>query len=90
MAEVRVERLDHLGLIAGVIKDLRIIEMIDERIEPDEREHITTGEAIAGMIINGLGFSNRPASLTPSFLRTSRWRPSSEKACVRIISIGSS
>lgn len=67
MAEVTVERLDHLGLIAGVIKDLRIIEMIDARIEPDEREHITTGEAIAGMILNGLGFSHRPPSLTPQF-----------------------
>ena len=67
MAEVIVERLDHLGLIAGVIKELGIIEMIDERIEPDEREQITAGEAIAGMILNGLGFSQRPASLTPQF-----------------------
>lgn len=67
MAAVTVGRLDHLGLIAGVIKDLRIIEMIDARIEPDEREHITTGEAIAGMVLNGLGFSNRPPSLTPQF-----------------------
>jgi transposase len=33
----------------------------------DEREEITTGEAIAGMIINGLGFSDRPMSLTPQF-----------------------
>ena len=56
MAEVTVERLDHLGLIAGVIKDLRITEMINERIVPDDQEEITTGQAIAGMIVNGLGF----------------------------------
>ena len=67
MAEVTVERLDHLGLIAGVIKDLRITEMIDECIVPDAQEEITTGQAIAGMIVNGLGFSNRPLSLTPQF-----------------------
>ena len=67
MAEVRVERLDHLGLIAGVIKDLRIVELIDQHIVPDDQEHISTGQAIAGMVLNGLGFSNRPLSLTPQF-----------------------
>ena len=67
MEKVKVERLDHLGVIAGVIKDLGVIEMIDDRIVPDDREEISTGEAIAGMILNGLGFSNRPISLTPQF-----------------------
>ena len=28
---------------------------------------ITPGEAVAGMILNGLGFANRPLSLTPQF-----------------------
>ena len=64
-----MERLDHLGIIAGVIKDLEIIEMIDARIVPDDQEEISTGEAVAGMIINGLGFSNRPISLTPQFFK---------------------
>jgi len=67
MDVVKVERMDHLGIIAGVIQDLGIVEMIDSRITPDEREEISTGEAIAGMILNGLGFSNRPISLTPQF-----------------------
>jgi transposase len=67
MDVVKVERMDHLGIIAGVIQDLGIIEMIDSRITPDKREEISTGEAIAGMILNGLGFSNRPISLTPQF-----------------------
>ena len=31
---VKVERSDHLGLVAGVIKDLGIIEMIDAHIVP--------------------------------------------------------
>jgi len=69
MGSVKVERIDHLGIVAGVIQDLGIIEMIDSRIVPDEREEITTGEAIAGMIINGLGFSDRPISLTPQFFQ---------------------
>ena len=64
---ITVERLDHLGIIAGVIKDLGLIEIIDARVGLDDQEGITTGEAIAGMILNGLGFSDRPMSLTPQF-----------------------
>ena len=67
MEHVRVERLDHLGVIASVIKDLGLIDMIDTRLVPDEQETITPGEAVAGMILNGLGFANRPLSLTPQF-----------------------
>jgi len=67
MEGLQVERLDHLGVISGVIKDLGFIEMIDKRIAPDDQEAITTGEAVAGMILNGLGFSQRPPSLTPQF-----------------------
>jgi len=37
------------------------------RLKPDEQEAITPGEAIKAMILNGLGFANRPLSLTPQF-----------------------
>src|SRR5262252_2214786 len=67
MEQMRVERLDHLGLLAAVIKDLGLMDMIDTRLVPDEQEGITPGEAVAGMILNGLGFAHRPLSLTPQF-----------------------
>src|SRR6267142_3745041 len=67
MEQVRVERLDHLGLIASVIKDLGLTNMIDRHLAPDDQEVITPGEAVAGMILNGLGFAHRPVSLTPQF-----------------------
>ncbi len=53
MESLSVERLDHLGIIATVIKDLGLIEMIDARLVPDEQEEITPGEAVAGMLLNG-------------------------------------
>ena len=67
MEQVRVERLDHLGVIAALIKDLGLINMIDTRLVPDAQAMITPGEAVVGMILNGLGFANRPLSLTPQF-----------------------
>ena len=62
MEQVRVERLDHLGVIISVINDFGLIDMIDTRLVPDTQEMITPGEAVAGMILNGLGFANRPLS----------------------------
>jgi len=67
MTAVRVERLDHLGLIASTIKDLGLIDMIDARLAPDAQETLTPGEAVAGMILNGLGFANKPLTRTPQF-----------------------
>jgi Domain of unknown function (DUF4277) len=67
MESVRVERLDHLGVIASVIKDLGLIDMINARLVSDVQEVMTPGEAVAGMILNGLGVANRPMSLTPQF-----------------------
>jgi transposase len=67
MASVCVERLDHLGVVASVIKDLGIVEKVDARLGLHDQEEITAGEAIAGMILNGLGFSDRPLTLTPQF-----------------------
>ena len=67
MESLRVERLDHLGLMASVIKDVRLIERIDACLVPDAQEEITPGQALAGMILNGLGFTTRPLSLPPQF-----------------------
>jgi len=67
MESMSVERLDHLGVVASVIKDLGIIQMLDTRLHVHEQEELTTGEAVAGMILNGLGFSHRPLSLPPQF-----------------------
>jgi hypothetical protein len=65
MEKVRVERLDHLGVISSAIKDLGLVDMINARLVPDPQEGLTPGEVVAGMILNGLGFANRPLSLTP-------------------------
>jgi Domain of unknown function (DUF4277) len=51
MEPVRVERLGHLGVIASVMKDVGLIDMINARLVPDVQEVLTPGEAVAGMIL---------------------------------------
>jgi hypothetical protein len=38
METVRIERLDHLGVIASVINDLGLVRLIDARLTPDDQE----------------------------------------------------
>ena len=67
MESMVVKRLDHHGVVATVIDDLKIVQIIDERIPSDGQEEVTVGEAVKAMIQNGLGFSNRALMLTPQF-----------------------
>lgn len=67
--DANIKRLDHLGIVKGTIDELGIIEAIDDCFPSDGREDITVGEAVAGMILNGLGFSSRPLSLSPMFFK---------------------
>ena len=73
--EIATKRLDHLGIIAGVIHHLGIIDIVNNRLGVDPREEITPGEAVAGMILNGLGFCSQPLSLTPRFFQNKALSP---------------
>ena len=64
---VSSKRLDHMGVVAGTIRDLGIIEAIDTRIPTSKQEIISTGEATAAMILNGLGFTGEPLYMSPRF-----------------------
>lgn len=67
MESQEIKRLDHHGIVAGVIDDLQLVDIVDRCIPPDLQEKVTNGEALKAMIMNGLGFTNRPLSLTPQF-----------------------
>ena len=64
---LKIKRLDHHGIVSGVIEDLKIVSLLDQYLPQDEKQEITPGEAVKGMIMNGLGFANRPLSLSPQF-----------------------
>jgi transposase len=54
-------------VIASVIQDFGLIDRLDTRLVPDAPARITPGEAVAGMILQGLGCAHRPWALTPPF-----------------------
>lgn len=62
--------LDHLGLIAGMVDELGLPEMIDAVIKQDhDQRHVSVGLCVKAMILNGLGFVNRALYLMPHFFK---------------------
>ncbi len=61
------KNLDHLGIVAGVCKEIGLIDLIDDLTHSDPQRKVSVGEAVYAMILNGLGFSNRTLYLTPNF-----------------------
>ncbi|GHO71564.1 IS4 family transposase [Ktedonobacter sp. SOSP1-52] len=60
------ERLDHLGVVAGVCEEIGLATYLDRRAG-QTKQHVSVGTATVAMILNGLGFSNRRLYLVPQF-----------------------
>jgi transposase len=58
--------LDHLGIVAGVCKEIGLAEWLDA-LAPEQQRVVSYGTATVAMILNGLGFSNRQLYLVPQF-----------------------
>ncbi len=41
MEEIAVKNLDHLGIVAGLIDEIGIVEIINQKLGVDNREKIT-------------------------------------------------
>ena len=60
------ERLDHLGIVAGVCREIGLAAWLDAQ-DPGNRKQVSVGTATVAMILNGLGFSNRQLYLVPQY-----------------------
>ena len=60
--------IKHLGLVAGMVDELGLVERIDQLMPKDEeRRTLSYGQVVKAMIINGLGFNQRALYLSPKF-----------------------
>lgn len=64
---LKIENLDHLGLIAGVIDELGLVELLDDLFPPHPQNQITIGQVVKAMILNCLGFLSAPLYLFSEF-----------------------
>jgi transposase len=66
---MKVENLDHLGIVAGLIDEIGMVELLNERLGTDPREKVSTGIAVKAMLLNGLGFVSAPLYLFEHFFK---------------------
>src|SRR5262245_59788450 len=69
MRDMRVERVDHLGIVAGICREIELAEYLDAVAGPTQQQ-VSVGIATEAMILNGLGFSNRRLYLVSQFFAT--------------------
>ncbi|MEL6502343.1 MAG: IS1634 family transposase [Cyanobacteria bacterium J06623_1] len=65
--EIQIKNLDHLGIVAGIVDQIGLVEEIDRLIEPHPQQIISTGQVVKAMILNGLGFVSAPLYLFSEF-----------------------
>lgn len=65
--EITVSNLDHLGLIAGLVDEIGIVQKINELVGSQPGEIVSPGLAVKAMIINGLGLVSAPLYLFSKF-----------------------
>jgi len=59
--------IDHLGIVAGIIDEIGIVEEIDALLGNHKQEVLSSGLSVKAMILNGLGFVSAPLYLFQEF-----------------------
>lgn len=63
----KIKNVDHLGIVAGLIDEIGIVETINSKLGIDPREKISSGILVKAILVNGLGFVSRPLYLFSQF-----------------------
>jgi transposase len=64
---IEVQDIDHLGIVAGIVDEIGLVEEIDRKVGTHPQEHVSPGRAVKAMILNGLGFLSAPLYLFGEF-----------------------
>lgn len=65
--EIDVQDIDHLGLIAGIVDEIAIVEIINRLLGTHPLEEISAGHVVKALILNYLGFLTAPLYLFSQF-----------------------
>jgi transposase len=68
--EIEIQNIDHLGIVAGIIDAIGLVETINELIPSEKGEKVSAGQTVKAMILNGLGFVSRPLYMFPQFFES--------------------
>ncbi|OKH27915.1 IS4 family transposase [Calothrix sp. HK-06] len=70
LKDIEVQNLDHLGIVAGIIDSIGLVEIINDLLGTDVSEKISSGHVVKAMILNGLGFVSSPLYMFSKFFES--------------------
>lgn len=65
--EIQVQDIDHLGIVAGIVDEIGLVEQVDGLLGRHPQEVVSLGHVLKAMILNGLGFLSAPLYLFSQF-----------------------
>lgn len=65
--EIQVQDIDHLGIVAGIVDEIGLVEQVDELLGTHSQAVVSLGQVLKAMILNGLGFLSAPLYLFSQF-----------------------
>lgn len=69
MDNLNIKDLDHLGIVAGIIDEMGLVEIVDEEVGTHPQEKLSVGTIVKAMILNCLGCVNAPLYLFSEFFK---------------------
>ncbi|RLJ01325.1 MAG: IS1634 family transposase, partial [Candidatus Aenigmatarchaeota archaeon] len=66
--EYESKSLDHLGIVAGVCKEIGLTESVNSIVGVNSQQKVSTGDAVTAMVINALGFAGKPLYMYPEYM----------------------
>ena len=67
--EYETKRIDHLGIVAGICKQIDLVNMIDELLPTPSERKVSCGQATQTMVLNALGLTGRALYLMPEYMK---------------------
>ena len=64
---INIVNLDHLGIVAGIIDEMELVEEVNKKVGIKIKETLSPGQVMKAMILNGLGFLSAPIYLFETF-----------------------
>ena len=68
-ADLQVYDLAHLGLVAGIMDRMELVETVDHQVGPRPNEKVSTGVALKAALLNAWASSLPPSTCSATFSR---------------------
>jgi hypothetical protein len=61
--DIKFQKIDHLGIVAGIVDSIGIVEIINNLLGAEPGEKVSAGQVVKAMILNGLSMMSQPLTI---------------------------